>query len=268
MNASDDFLASKVEEKTDINDLIKKIKDSKIPLKHKKIDINDFKDWCKEYYEIIDFYKNFGDVSIEKPLEHYITMKFLNLTKNDIFIDIASASSPWANILNNHLGNKAYSQDLVFKDGINGSKIGGDASNMFVCDNFADVLTLHCAFECFQGDSDINFIKETGRVLKKGGRLGIVPLYLDSIYFVKTGPRYDKRKVNIEKEARWIWRDDQWDNEPFSRHYSPEMLKKRIYDNINKLKVEIIHFTNLDEIIKEYPGQRIYCNFMFKAIKN
>jgi len=157
--------------------------------------------------------------------------------------------------------------DLTFEKGIHGNKIGSDAGNMPVEENFADIMALHCAFECFQGDSDIRFVKEAGRVLKSGGRFGIIPLYVDNTYFVMTGPKCDKRKISVEPEAKWIWRDDKYDSVPFSRHYSPESFKTRIIDNINGMTPEIIYFVNLDELRNYYDGNRIYCNFMFKVKK-
>jgi SAM-dependent methyltransferase len=265
--APDDMLSSKVESKTDIKDLVYRFHNLNISVREIKIDVKDVENWLKEYAEIRTFYKGMGDVAIEKSLEHYLTMKHLGISRNDIYIDIAAAASPFADIAHKHLGNKTFTQDLIYKQGIHGNKIGGDAGNMPIPDNFADVLTLHCAYECFQGDADMRFIKEAGRVLKKGGRLGIVPLYVDSVYFVKTGPKYDKRKVNVEKETRWIWRDDKYDKEPFSRHYSPESFKTRVINHIGNLKYEILWFTNLKDLENRFEGQRFYCHFFFKAVK-
>lgn len=104
-------------------------------------------------------------------------------------------------------------------------------------------------------------------MLRKDGRMGIVPLYVDNVYFVKTGPLYDKGKVSVEKEARWVWRDDEYLKEPFSRHYSPESFKTRILDQC-EMKHEILHLINLDEVRRAFPGQRVYCYFMFRAIND
>ena len=114
---------------------------------------------------------------------------------------------------------------------------------------------------------DFPILKEARRVLTRGGRLGIVPLYVDDEYFVKIGPKYDKRKVEIEKGARQVWRDDKYEAVPFSRHYSPESLEERVIDNMGDLKYEIIHFTNLVDLEKHFPGQRLYAYFLLKAEK-
>lgn len=135
---------------------------------------------------------------------------------------------------------------------------------MPIYNGFADVLTLHCAFECFQGDSDIRFVRETERILRNGGRLGIVPLYIDTIYFVKTSPWCDKRNIQVEPEAKWLWRDDKY-HAPFSRHYSPEVFVTRIASQMLNMEKKILYFTNLTELSEFYNGQRIYCYFMFKG---
>lgn len=266
INAPKEILSSYVESKSDVYSIVKEFKSLGICVIEENINIGAFKKWMQEYPEIVANYASHNDVKIEKILEHYLVFEYLNIKKYDVYIDIAACNSPFAKILNKY-GVNGYEQDLIYPAGIKNRKIGGNASSLPVPDDFADVLSLQCAFECFQGNSDVGFIKETGRVLKKGGRLGIVPLYMDNEYFVKTGPKYDKRKVKVEKEAKWIWRDDEWVEEPFSRHYSPVSFKKRVYDNLIGMNGEILFFSNLQEISKAFDNQKIYCHFMFRAFK-
>ena len=213
------------------------------------------------------FYSQLGDASIEKCLEHYLTTKYLGLKKNDVIIDLGASSSPFTDILYKHGYTNTYKQDLLFKHGIHGNQIGGNAGNMSIPANFANVMTLHCAFECFQGNSDIETIQEAERVLKNGGRLGIIPLYLDSTYFIKTGYACDRSKIDFDNKAKIVFRDDRFIEEPFSRHYSPESFFERIIKNIKKSKFKIVYFTNLEEIRCAYPDQKIYCNFLFIMTK-
>jgi SAM-dependent methyltransferase len=186
-NAPDDMLSSKVEAKTIISNLAERL-EAIVTVTKTIIDISEFEVWLKEYPEVVSYYDKLGDVKIEKLLEHYLTSKHLDAGRG-VYIDIAASGSPFSDAVGQHTGCKAYCQDLVFEKGIHGNRIGGDAGEMPVPDDFADVMALHCAFECFQGDADIRFVKEAGRVLKNGGRFGIIPLYLDDIYFVKTGPK-------------------------------------------------------------------------------
>lgn len=264
-NATDDYLSSKVESKTIIDDLVKRFEKNGIQIERHKIDIAKFETWMHKFPEIVDQYKYMDEVKIEKILEHYLTYKFLRIDKSETYVDIACDTSSFADVIKKHFGNTCYKQDLKFKYGIHNNKIGSNAAELPTDNIFFDAMSLHCAFECFQGDSDIGFIKEAQRVLSNRGRLAIVPLYIDDVYFVKTGPKCDRRNVDIEPEARWIWRDDQYQNEPFSRHYSPEIFKQRILDKISNLHYKIVYFTNIEELEKYYPKQRIYCNFLFYA---
>ena len=266
-SAPDHLRSSRVEAGTNLESLVARLREIGIPLKATYIDIADFLKWKEKHPLLVSAYEDMGEVAVEKVLEHYLTMTYLPILPGDRVIDVAAASSPFVKILTQDLGTQAYQLDLSYKPGVHGDQIGGDAGAMPVPDGFADVLTLHCAFECFQSPSDVHFTKEAGRVLRKGGRLGIVPLYLDEVYFVKVGPRSDKRKICAEKEARLIWRDDGHDTEPFSRHYSPDSLKRRILGSMDALDYEILYFANLEELRGAFPGQRIYCSFLLRAVR-
>jgi hypothetical protein len=253
-----------------------------IPVESVKIDTCDFDAWLEDFPEIRKHYENMGDVFIEKCLEHYLSFRYLNISTGDTYIDVGSCGSPWAEILNvrrqrtevrdpeseDRTGLKAYSLDLSFPKGINGINIGADGGDTKLRDGFASVLSLQCAYECFMGNADILFIKEANRILDEKGRYGIVPLYLGDIHFVSTSPYCDQAKVQIEPEAKRVWRDDKY-KAPFSRHYSPESFYKRIYSCLPEEDMEgkMLYFNNLDELMRQYPGQRIYCFFMFLCEK-
>ena len=265
INTGEEKLASYWESQFNAEKFVERFAEAGLEVETIAISLEGFKQFLKTYPRLVEFYSSFGDVKIEKLLEHYLTLCYLPVKESDILIDVASASSPFAEVLRSS-GTTAYQQDLVYPNGIKRYTIGGNASAMPVEDNFADVLTLHCSFECFQGGSDIHFSQEAGRVLKSGGRLGIVPLYIDTISFVKTSPYCDKRDISIDKNDHLIWRDDQY-REPFSRHYSPEDFISRIVSQMRSLNGKIIFFSNLDIFSEEYKGQRIYCHFMFKGEK-
>jgi hypothetical protein len=266
-DAPDHLRSSRVEAGTRPERLVARLEEIGVPLRKTAVDVADFLKWREGHPILVSTYRDHGEVAVEKVLEHYLTMTYLPILAGDRVIDVAAASSPFVGVLTDELRTQAYRLDLSYKPGIHGDQIGGNAGSMPVADGFADVLTLHCAFECFQDPSDVMSIREAARVLRKGGRLGIVPLYLDETYFVKIGPRADKRKIRVEDEARLIWRDDGHDSEPFSRHYSPDSLKQRILDNMGNLECEIVYFTNLEELRNEFPGQRIYCDFLLRAVK-
>ena len=263
-----------------------------VSVKPVDIDIPDFERWLNDFPEVRRHYEKMGDVFIEKCLEHYLTYRYLNISAGDVYIDVASAGSPWAGILNKREGKglrsedrnhrtevrrqksedssqrvRAYRLDLSFPEGINGIDIGADAGDTKLPDGFASVLSLQCAYECFMGDADIRFVGEASRILDKKGRYGIVPLYLADIHFVSTSPYCNQAEVIIEPEARKVWRDDKY-KAPFSRHYSPESFTNRIYSRIpDDMSGKVLYFKNLDEVMLRYPGQRIYCFFMFLCEK-
>lgn len=226
------------------------------------VDIADFEKWQELFPKLISFYRKTSEVYLEKCLEHYLPYHHLNITPNDVYIDIASAGSPWAEILNSKLRG-SYRLDLSCPKGVHGINIGADAGDTKLPDNFASVLSLQCAYECFMGDADILFVKEASRILNDQGRYGITPLYLDDEYFISTSPFCDQSDVRIEPEAKRVWRDDIY-RVPFSRHYSPESFFSRIYSHIHdNMSGKVLYFKNLDEVMNHYSGQRIYCFFMF-----
>ena len=117
------------------------------------------------------------------------------------------------------------------------------------------------------GNADIMFVEEASRILDKKGRYGIAPLYLADIHFVSTSPYCNQAEVIIESEARKVWRDDEY-KAPFSRHYSPESFAERIYSRMPAdMSGRVLYFENLDEVMRHYPGQKIYCFFMFLCEK-
>jgi len=237
-----------------------------IPVTEIDIDVSDFERWMNDFPEVTKYYQETGDVFIEKCLEHHLAAKHLNISNGDVYIDIAASGSPWADILNKR-GIKSYSLDLAHKNGMHGIKIGADAGDTRLPEAFATVLSSQCAYECFMGEADIRFVREADRILKKGGRYGILPLYLDDTYFVAISPYCNQENIVVESEARRVWRDDEH-NTAFSRHYSPESFRNRIFSAVPETMTgKVLYFRNLTEVMKRYPGQRIYCFFMFYCEK-
>ena len=71
-----------------------------VPVESVVIDVLDFERWLKDFAEIRRNYERLGDVFIEKCLEHYLAYRYLNILEDDVYIDVASAGSPWAELLN------------------------------------------------------------------------------------------------------------------------------------------------------------------------
>ena len=183
----------------------------------------------------------------EKSLEHYLATKFLDLSHEDIFMDIANAGSPVPEIYRELFGCVAYRQDLVFPAGIKNGMIGGDAAQMPVPDGFATKMSLHCSFEHFEQTSDIRFIREASRVLKAAGRLVILPLYLFNEYAIQTDPIALPKGVNpFDPQAR-IYCARGYGNR-HGRFYSIPQFTARIRDNLGPLRLTLYVVQNEHEV--------------------
>lgn len=243
----------------DPNDLIQRLTANGIPIVSIDLDINDFISWLGNYREVLERYSTYNDVIIEKCLEHYIAHKFLKLEAGHIYIDIAAAGSNWTDCLLQQ-GIKAYCLDLTYPQGIHGNKIGANAAETSLPENSIDAMSLQCAFETFQGDYDILFIRESKRILKEGGKVVISPLYLDTRHFILSGKNTDISRAPLDDGAIRVWREDEYE-EAFSRHYSPEVLAERIFSNLDGLSGKVFYINNLEQFRQNFSGQKIYCDF-------
>ncbi|MBN2964462.1 hypothetical protein JWV37_06700 [Sulfurospirillum sp. T05] len=233
------------------------------------IDIDDFKCWLSMFSNIDNQYRGCGDVYIEKCLEHYLSYKLLDFLPTDVFMDVAASGSQYANEL--YYAKKVkqtYLLDLAYAEGINGIKIGANAGDMRLPKNFVDKMSMHCAYECFEGNADIGFLKEASTVLNKNGKFVITPLYLDKTYYNCTSEKCDQSEIQFDSKALKVWRDDEY-SVPFSRHYSPESLCQRVIHNMpSNIQYKLYFFENLPELMREFVGQRIYCYFLLYGEKN
>ncbi len=167
---------------------------------------------------------------VEKSLEHFICLRLLNLSASDVLIDIASEGSPVPEIMNRLTGCAAYAQDIMYEPGMNGNRIGGDACAMPLPAEFATAVTLTCSLEHFEKDADTALFKELARVLKLGGKVIVVPLYMNIVPGVFTDPRYSAAtQVPFDEGAMvYCW-------EFHNRHgrlYSAETLQSRVMEPV------------------------------------
>jgi SAM-dependent methyltransferase len=114
----------------------------------------------------------------EKKLQYYLSATALRLNGSDTFVDIASQGSAFPGYAKRIIGCDVFRQDLTYQAG-RPHYLPGDACALPVPDGFFTAMTLHCSFEHFERDADTRFIREAARVLRPGGRLCIVPLYME-----------------------------------------------------------------------------------------
>jgi SAM-dependent methyltransferase len=215
-----------------------------------KIDINDYKNYLKQanYYQY-DYANWIKNTFAEKTLEHYLAATLLNLNEHDVYIDIANAGSPTPEIYQKIFKcSRVYRQDLIFPPGFNGDKIGSDASRLPLPNDFCTAMALHCSFEHFEGDSDIGFIRETSRVLRPGGRLCILPLYIAAQHTIQVDPALlPPEGLDIDDGANILLKTDGYDTR-HARFYNVQNLEKRIKNNLNSLKMKIYFIENEKEV--------------------
>ena len=192
----------------------------------------------------------------EKALEHYVSIALADPGKDDVLIDVASHGGPFAEIAEKIFGCATYHQDLAFPYGLQGRFIGGNAAAMPLPDGFADLMTLHCSYDHFEGPADTGFAREAGRVLRPGGRVVVVPLYLSDTFGVKTDPQLRRRRIELDPGMRRFLIPGI--RVEFSRLYDPRRLRERVLTPAEEagLEWEIIRVERVTEVVPHG-----YCNF-------
>lgn len=207
----------------------------------------------KKYNIDIDAY---GSYFPEKALEHFVSLSFSEkLNETSKIIDIANAGSPFPDIAHKIFGCHVYSNDLKFKKGVHKLsawhiRLGCDAYKLPVKENTFDLVVLHCAFEIFEDEKDIGLIKKACRVLKKGGKLVILPLYMNELYHIFRDPRTSRINLPaIDRGARLVYRNN-FHGVAFARFYNVDAFYKRVITNMQGFKLSIYRVQNLYEICK------------------
>lgn len=249
---------SEKENKSLITSLNKKIN----PVVDFKVDKKKYENFLKEinYKKKYPTYYNFN--FYEKTLEHFVAFILLNLKKGDKFIDIAAEKSPHSQEFSRLTGCIGYKQDIMFRPGIHGTKIGGNAAELPVADNFFQGALAACSIEHFEKNSDIKFMKEMSRVLSRGGKVVIIPLYLHKKPFCATDPR-----CSIPGEVEFDPGIDVHCIKEFQnrhgRFYSPGTLLERLIDpNLSRMNFTVYYIKNFKEI-----DTSVYCRFVLVGEK-
>ncbi len=168
----------------------------------------------------------FPDNLPEKSLEHYVALRLLRVASTDVFIDVAAAHSPLAEIAARLFGCTAFAQDMIYPPGIGAARIGGDACAMPLPAGFATKAALTCSLEHFEGCGDTRLFGELARVLRPGGSVVIVPLYLNAYPANQTDPSCYVEPPAFDAEAV-IHIAEGWGNR-FARFYSVDSLVRRL----------------------------------------
>jgi hypothetical protein len=201
--------------------------------------------WRAEYaLRYPDYYR--GNLP-EKAFEHSLALQLLKPATDDVFIDIASEGSPLPEIAARLHGCTAYAQDIMYDIGINGAQIGGDACCMPVQDGFATCATLTCSLEHFESDADTRLFLELQRVLRPGGRVVVIPLYMFREAAVQTDPTYSAALDIPFDSGVPIYCARGWKNR-HARWYSAETLRSRIIDACPQMSFAVYRLRDTEVI--------------------
>jgi SAM-dependent methyltransferase len=224
-----------------------------LELQEYSIDLDKFRAYIESanYSEYGPYYEGAGSGDerhrVEKFLQHYLSLEFLDISVDDVYVDVASNTSPMKEIIRNMYGAQTFGMDLAFPPGVNGDTIGCDAGDTKLDDESISKMSLHCAFEHFANGADTRFVKEAGRILKPGGKVCIVPLYILNDYCIRRDPTLEEDlSIDDPEGAELVWVRDY--NVPYGRFYNPEHFKQRILDHLGCLRAHIYHPTNLSSI--------------------
>lgn len=204
----------------------------------------------------------------QKTLEHFITSHLIGECQSRTILDIGSAGHVYASVLKNQYPDAVLIvQDLCFPVeaknlGNNVFQLGGSAATLPLEDNTVDFVTFHCSIEHFEGNADIDCLREVQRVLRPGGRAVIVPLHHNSEYTIGinpiSGPFADddfiKNSVltELNENAACLFYGGNFVSR-FVRQYSAAMIVKRLLSNLDKLSLKLFAI----EIGKEFSENEI-----------
>lgn len=170
-----------------------------------------------------------GTSFLEKALEHFLSFELAQPAAGLTFVDVGSCMSVVPGILRRRYNCICYEQDLEYPPGINGWKIGSNASSIPLPDHSVDRILLHCTFEHFEGHADSEFVRECGRLLKPAGSCIILPLYLCGRWVNVSGEENEAGldRITFDPEAE-VWTIvPEWQNR-FGRHYSVAAFTERV----------------------------------------
>lgn len=216
----------------ELHDIERRIQEQGISCNDYIVDLEEFREFVQHMGFPLNYHGGItGGVYEEKLLEHFIAWKFLRLSSafQGVYVDVAACSSPWARLLRDK-GIEAYAIDLSVP--AEHSTLSyyrqEDATKTSFKNESISGGSLQCAYEMFVGENDIAVLTEFARILKPDGRVVISPLYTHTRPCFYQSPEYFGKPVGDPGAQRYVRRGT-W-GVPFSRKYSPETLKTRVWD--------------------------------------
>lgn len=208
-----------------------------IEIKLLDLDSREYEKWVLSFFPQ---YENiFGEIKNKKLIEFFITYSLLNITKDDVYVDVAGGQHTYVKKLQ---CKKKYLQDFIItekiKEGIGNDVfyLEGNASCIDLKTASVTKISMHHSFEHFQENSDILFIKEIQRLLDVNGRCCIVPIFISNKYVELTDKltfkrKFDLKSIRIIDPTATIAGGDSCGN--YARIYDLESFQCRIIDQID-----------------------------------
>lgn len=185
----------------------------------------------------------------KKALEFFFSFQLLGIKEGECILDAAGGDMTYLRALKNTaprhrqiLADHIYSGKRAKKDGT--ILLGGDISSLQLPNGSIDKITCHHAFEHFQADKDVAFIKEVGRLLSTGGKGCIIPIFLARSYLecrnIPAKSTYDPLASLVIDESSSLPGADEEGH--FARIYDPGSFKKRVLQtaDVSGLKARIV----------------------------
>ena len=221
-----------------------------------QVNERDYQEWLSR----IDYHTNypqyckvFGSAFSQKNLQHYLSLELLQINASNVLMDVASSISVFPDIAKKYSGIKrVWRQDMEYPKGIHGDKIGSFASAIPLDDCSVDAITLHCSLEHFEGEEDVRFFREGLRLLKPGGRICIIPLYVANELSIITSPSVwaDKYKAYAEcpqfdRRAKIFIRESTTNKQRQIKLYDVRTLQNDLLEQMGDLfNISIYYFLN------------------------
>jgi ubiquinone/menaquinone biosynthesis C-methylase UbiE len=183
-----------------------------------------------------------GGYPFSKTLEYLVSLKLHDLKDGFKLLDAAGgAEAEFSKLAQSYTGASisSFCQDSITVDGKQHSNIeyiSGSIDNVPLDDGCIDGITCHHSFEHFAQNLDQKFILESLRLLKPGGKLVIVPLFITNIYSEIT----NLKSYHLHDDSAFLIYDSTasfagWGPyEGFARTYDIESFEKRILSIIPK----------------------------------
>jgi hypothetical protein len=254
---------------SELDDIELALLDLGVKIENYKVDPKEFYAFKTAGYFSDDYHGGIsGPVWNEKVLEHYLAAERLGLysyKREDVYVDVAAAGSPWAKSLRDKLGISAFAIDVSLADSeykdLPFYRVENATAMEFENESVKGA-SLQCAYEMFMGDDDTNVLNEFSRILRPGGKILILPLYLHTHYCAYSSPKYYGKGHSDPLSKEYIYRE--WKGIPSARFYDAVSLKRRVLDPIEALGMKYQMFTLKN---KKDLGSNIYCHFILEITK-